>query len=306
MFTTSDLSASVPPRRQELRRAIGVTATAFAVAMGLVWAVDAGARLMGPALIVVGAVGGGYALRAWWRHLDQRAFPAEVALVALGWGLLAASYAGLQFLAFSFLGGAYRIDVDYRTLIAPEFTAAWRNDSLRAATTLEATEAAIRALDGSELPSVAVGTSYRLTGGATAKIVERCLTPAGCEWRLEVAPGGGDRPIDVGINGPDEGARGIPGHELLADLKHSANGLRREVAAYGRRLTDPASHVEPRVVDFWYDTIVAFAGRESGVFVAVGALPRAFRVIADLASFILFGIVVARASTATSVDRRRR
>jgi len=52
------------------------------------------------------------------------------------------------------------------------------------------------------------------------------------------------------------------------------------------------------VADFLYDTAIAFSGRDSGVFVPIGALARIFKVVESLASYVLFGIVVSRVAAA--------
>jgi hypothetical protein len=280
-----------------------VAALAFATALGLVAVVDRGARVLGPVLLVLGSLAGASALRSWWRHTRESWFLAELALVILGWGLLACAYASLQYLAFSFIGGAYRIDMDYGKLIAPQFNASWRRDSAQAAGQLHDTELVIQGLRGVPREQLALDSSYSLADGGLLKVTESCLTPADCDWALELKPADGRRAINLPIQVAGEGAGTILVPELRHELQRSARHLRTEVAAYGMRLADPTAHLEPRIADFLYDTIIAFAGRESGVFIPIGALPRFFRVIADLASFMLFGIVVARWSAALSVLR---
>jgi hypothetical protein len=303
MMPTSDRIPERTVRHQELRNAVLVTTLAFAVALGLAAAVDRGARVLGPVLIVVGSLGGGFALRTWWRHTRERWFVGELALVIQGWGLLACAYASLQYLAFSFIGGAYRIDVDYGKLIAPEFNALWRRDSAQAAGLLHETDVVIQVLRDVPRERLMLDTSYALASGDRVKVAESCLTPAQCEWTLQLKPIDGRRSVELPIRGPDEEASEISVPELRLELQKSARALRAEIAAYGARLADPVAHLEPRIADFLYDTIIAFAGRESGVFVPIGALPRFFRVIADLASFLLFGIVVARWSAAFSASQ---
>jgi hypothetical protein len=91
---------------------------------------------------------------------------------------------------------------------------------------------------------------------------------------------------------------------LLDQVGRTASRRRLELADLRRRLANPSLYVEPRMVDFLYDTVIAFAGRESGIFIAFGTLPRLVRILEDLASYVLFGILVARASAASARPAR--
>lgn len=81
--------------------------------------------------------------------------------------------------------------------------------------------------------------------------------------------------------------------------------LRDELAEDIRRLNDPAAYVQPGIVDFLYDTGVAFSGNDAGVFVPISPLARLCKVIEFLASLLLFGIVVSRISAAGSSRAHR-
>src|SRR5512142_3200935 len=99
----SDRQTSETPSagRRALRTALWQSGLGLALTAGLVAAVDGGARLLGPPLIVLSSFAGLKALRDWWRHLDEEWFAAEIALVSAGWVLIAAAFATIQFVAFS-------------------------------------------------------------------------------------------------------------------------------------------------------------------------------------------------------------
>jgi hypothetical protein len=295
--------------RRALRLAVWQAVAAVAVTAGLVTAVDAGAPLLGPVLIFVGSFWGAKALRDWWRHLDEEWFVAEVALVSAGWALLAAAFAAAQYVAFSFAPGAFYVDVDYAKLISPRYRVAWARDSSRTAAALADVERAAQLLRAGGPPSLALDSVYTLGGGASGQLTERCeaqLPLERCPWQVVVVPVAKAKPIEIAIAAP-EGERGwLSGAELQQRLGAEMARLRGDLADYGRRMANPAAFVQPRIVDFLYDTGVAFSGNDAGVFVPISALARACKVVEFLASLLLFGIVVSRISAAASARIARR
>lgn len=91
--------------------------------------------------------------------------------------------------------------------------------------------------------------------------------------------------------------------ELRSQVATAQGRLRTELAELGRRLADPASFVQPRIVDTLYDTGVALSGNDAGVFVPISPLARFCKVVEFLASLLLFGTVVSRVSAAASSRR---
>jgi hypothetical protein len=59
--------------------------------------------------------------------------------------------------------------------------------------------------------------------------------------------------------------------EIERQLHGETQKFRQQVDLLGRKLADPAAHVQPRIADFLYDMVIAFSGRDSGVFVPIGA-----------------------------------
>jgi hypothetical protein len=136
-------------------------ALALIVTGGLVAAVDAGARILGPLLILLGSYAGAKALRDWWRHLDQEWFLAEIALVSMGWALLAAAFATAQYVAFSVSPDAFYVDADYARIVSPRYRVAWARDSSRMATALADLDRAGAVLHTGGPPALLPGV-YRL------------------------------------------------------------------------------------------------------------------------------------------------
>ena len=124
------------PARRRLRRALWQSLAALLITAGLVAALDAGTRMLGPVLIVVAALSGVRGVRAWWLDLDERWFAAEIVLVTAGWALFAAAFAGIQYLSFSLIPEAFFVEADYGRLVSPRYRAEWLRDSTRVGATL--------------------------------------------------------------------------------------------------------------------------------------------------------------------------
>ena len=307
MSQPSSASKSSPGRR-DLRVAIWKSTAALAVTVGLVAAVDAGARMLGPALILIGSYWGIQALRDWWRHLDEEWFLAEVALVSVGWALLAGAFAAVEYVAFSFAPDAFYVDVDYARLVSPSYRAGWARDSVRTAATLADVERVAQALGGSGPSSLVLDSLYLLGGGASGQVTERCedqLPLERCPWQVVVVPAPGAKPIAITLLASKAGHRSVSVAELQLQLQGETVRLRGDLADYARRLADPAAFVQPRIVDFLYDTGVAFSGNDAGVFIPISALARISKGVEFLASLLLFGMVVSRISAAASARTAR-
>jgi hypothetical protein len=290
------------PAHRRLRRAVFESLAALLITAALVGAVERGAHMLGPVLIVVAALAGIRAVRAWWRDLEEHWYGAEIVLVTSGWALFAAAFAAIQYLSFSLIPGAFFVDVEYGKLVSPRYRAEWLQDSSRAGTALAELDTAIHLLQSGGPAALARDTTYLLPNGATLKVGEQCelsLTEERCPWQLSVVPGPGARPLELSIEAPEAGGQSLQRKHLQGELAPRADPLRREVAALTRKLADPAAFVQPRIADFLYDTAIAFSGRDSGVFVPIGALARVFHVLESLASYLLFGIVVSRVASAT-------
>jgi hypothetical protein len=273
----------------------------------LVAAVDTGAKFLGPALILVGSLCGAKALRDWWRHLAEEWFVAEVALVSMGWALLAGAFATIEYVVFSIAPHAFYVDVDYARLVSPQYRLAWARDSSRTAATLADVDRSAQLLRAAAPASLVLDSVYRLSGGATAQLSERCeaqLPLEECPWKVVVVPAPGASPIEIAIAAPHGDRPELPGVELQQQLSGESARLRSELAEYRRRLADPAAFVQPSIVDFLYDTGVAFSGNDAGVFVPISVLARICKVLEFLASLLLFGIVVSRISAAAGARSR--
>jgi hypothetical protein len=284
------------------------SALTLAVTIGLVVAVDHGALLLGPVLIVLGTYGGVKALSDWWRNLEAEWFPAEIVLVTMGWAMFAGAFAAVQYVAFSFAPNAFYVDVDYARLAAPHYRAGWARDSSRAAARLADLNRAAGVLSSGGLRSLALDSVYDLGQGASVQLTERCeeqLPTDECRWQLVVVPAPGLAPVEIPISAPERERRTLTTAELRRGVASEQARLRTELAVLGRRLADPASFVQPRIVDFLYDTGVAFSGNDAGVFVPISPLARFCKVVEFLASLLLFGIVVSRISAAASSQPRR-
>lgn len=309
----SDRQTSETPSagRRALRTALWQSGLGLALTAGLVAAVDGGARLLGPPLIVLSSFAGLKALRDWWRHLDEEWFAAEIALVSAGWVLIAAAFATIQFVAFSVAPSAFYVDVDYARLVSPRYRLEWARDSARTAAALGDVEGAAQALGTGALRWLVLDSVYALGGGATGQLVEHCtvqLPLERCPWQVVVVLSPRRKPIEIPVTASESDRERLSGAELQRQLSGELARLRRELADYGRRLADPAAFVQPRIVDFLYDTGVAFSGNDAGVFVPISALARICKIVEFLASLLLFGIVVSRVSAAAGerVSRRRR
>jgi hypothetical protein len=296
------------PDRRALRVAVWRSAALLALTIGLVAAVDRGARILGPAVIVAGAYGGVKALADWWRHLEAEWFAAEIVLVTLGWSMFAGAFAALQYVAFGLAPGAFYVDPDYARLVAPGYQVGWLQDSAMAASKLAGLDRAAGALAGGGPALFILDSVYRMSGGESGQLVERCeeeLPTEKCRWQLVVtAPGAS--PAQVPVSPPEDDQRGLAAVELQRDVEAEQTRLREELVQLGHRLADPAGFVQPRIVDFLYDTGVAFSGNDAGVFVPISPLARFCKVLEFLASLLLFGIVVSRVSTAASSREGRR
>jgi hypothetical protein len=307
-MTSSAPSAQVSPARRVLRATIWQSVGALGVTVLLVIAVDAGGRILGPALILIGAFWGAKALREWWRHLDEEWFAAEVLLVCMGWALLAGAFAAVQYVAFSVVPDAFYVDVDYARLVAPAYRAVWARDSARTAGALADVERAAEALGVGGPPSLMLDSLYPLAAGASGRLTERCevkLPLEACPWKLVIVPAPGAAPIEVAIAGPEEEGSSLAAAELQEQLRREVARLRSELAENVRRMVDPAAFVQPRLVDFLYDTVVAFSGNDAGVFIPISALARLCKVIEFLVSLLLFGIVVSRIAAAADARATR-
>jgi hypothetical protein len=263
-------------------------------------AVDHGARILGPALIVVGTYSGGKALSDWWRHLDARWFSAEILLVTLGWAMLAGAFAAVQYVAFGLAPGAFFVDADYAKLAAPRYRAGWGLDSTRSAAALARLDRAAGALAAGGPPSLVLDSVYQLGQGASAQLTERCeeqLPTERCRWQLLVTEPGGT-PAAIPVDAPEGDRRSLTAAQLQRQVAAEQARRRAELAELGRRLADPASFVQPRIVDFLYDTGIAFSGNDAGVFIPISPLARFCKLVEFLASLLLFGIVVSRVSAA--------
>ena len=299
--------AKLAPARRRLRRAIYESLACLAITAGLVAALEAGARVLGPLLIVVAALAGVRAVRAWWLDLDEQWFAAEVVLVTAGWALFASAFAGLQYLSFSLIPGAFFVEVDYGRMVSPRYRAEWLLDSTRAGGTLRAFEAAAALLSAGGPDGLAQDTTYAFPNGATLRLSERCealLPGERCPWQLEITTGTGARTLELLLDPPEEGQRLLSRGVLQRALAQATDRLRHEVNALGRKLANPEAYVQPRIADFLYDTAIAFSGRDSGVFVPIGPVARLFHVLESLASYLLFGIVVSRVAAAAGARMR--
>jgi hypothetical protein len=267
-----------------------------------------GGALAGPALIIVGSFWGAKALRDWWRHLDEEWFVAEVALVSTGWALLAGAFAAVQYVAFSVAPGAFYVDVDYAKLVSPRYRVVWARDSSRTAAALADVERAAQVLHGAP-HALVLDSVYPLGRGASGQLTERCeaqLPLEQCPWQVLVVLAPGAKPIEIAIAGPEGDGGRLSGAELQQQLSGEMGRLRGDLADYGRRMADPAAFVQPRIMDFLYDTGVAFSGNDADVFVPISALARICKVVEFLASLLLFGIVVSRISAAAGARIARR
>jgi hypothetical protein len=291
------------PGRRALRGALWRAALTLAVTIGLVAAVDRDARILGPALIVVGAYGGAKALHDWWRHLDAEWFLAETVLVTLAWAMFAGAFAAIQYVAFAVAPDAFYVDTDYAKLAAPRYRAGWVRDSSRAAATQADLDRAAALVAGGARRSLVLDSVYDLGQGASGQLAERCeeqLPMEQCRWQLVVVPAPGSTPIVIPLRGPGGDQRTLTTAELRQQLGAEQARVRQELAELDRRLADPAGFVQPRIVDFLYDTGIAFSGNDAGVFVPISPLARFCKVVELLASLLLFGIVVSRISAAAS------
>ena len=299
---------SVSPGRQAMRRAMWHGTAALAVATALIAAVDAGARQLGPALVLVGAYWGARSLREWWKHLDEQWFLAEVALVSLGWVLLAGAFATGQYVAFSLAPGAFYMDPEYARLVSPRYRLTWARESTRTAAGLGALERARPLLLAGARASFALDTVYEVGGGVTARLTERCDDQAlleNCPRRLLVRLRPGAPPILVDVAPAQGEDRSLSAADLQGELAREVDRQRGRLTDYARRLADPAAFVQPELLDFLYDTAVAFSGNDAGIFVPTGALARACKIVEFLASLLLFGAVVSRLSTAADLRAAR-
>ena len=288
--------------RRRLWRAIIEASLALLVTAVLVVAIERGARLLGPVLIVVAALSGIRAVQAWWRDLDEQWFLGEIILVTSGWALFAGAFAGLQYLSFTLLPGAFFVEVDYGKLVSPRYHAEWQRDSSRAGSRLSGIELGLTLVQGDTAERFAKDSVYQAKSGSSLKLVERCdlaLVDESCPWRLLLSDSTGHR-VELDVEAPEAGQSFVSRKGLEHALGTEAARLARELDALGRKLADPAAFVQPRIADFLYDTAIAFSGRDSGVFVPIGALARAFHVLESLASYLLFGIVVSRVAAAAS------
>jgi len=289
-----------PGARRRLQRARLEALAFLLITAGLLGAIDRGARLLGPVLIVIPALAGVRLVRAWWRDLAAQWFVAEIVLVASGWALFASAFAGLQYLSFTLIPGAFLVEVEFGRLVAPQYQAEWRRDSSEVGAVLAGLETALRVLRAEAPPALAPDTAYPLAAGGSVLLRERCaavLTEERCPWQLLVTPAPGAPAIELAIEAPGEGRRSSRA-ALERQLDQQAAPLRREVGALSRKLANPDTFVQPRIADLLYDTAIAFSGRDSGVFVPVGPVARLFHVLESLASYLLFGIVVSRVATA--------
>lgn len=282
---------------------------ALLITAGLVAALDAGARMLGPVLIVVAALSGVRAVRAWWLDLDEQWFAAEIVLVTAGWALFASAFAGIQYLSFSLIPEAFFVEADYGRLVSPRYRAEWLRDSTRVGSTLADLETAKGLLHAEGPGTLVQDTIYPLADGATVKVGEQCEVlglEERCPWQLVITPAAGGRPIELAIEAPEADHPLLHREALERQLDREAERLRREISVLRPKLADPAAFVQPRIADFLYDTAIAFSGRDSGVFVPIGTLARVFHVLESLASYLLFGIVVSRVAAAAGAGRARR
>lgn len=220
--------------------------------------------------------------------------------------MLAGSFAALQYVAFSLAPGAFYVDVDYAQLAAPGYRAAWIRDSSRVAAALAGVDRAAGLLAASAPRSLVLDSVYDLDQRASGELTERCeeqLPTEQCRWQLVVVPAPGVTPIEIPLSAPEGDRRTLTTVELRSQVATAQGRLRTDLAELGRRLADPASFVQPRIVDFLYDTGVAFSGNDAGVFVPISPLARFCKVVEFLASLLLFGIVVSRVSAAASSRR---
>lgn len=275
------------------------------VTASLVVAVDLGATVLGPVLIVVGALAGGKALSSWWHHLKQEWFLAELVLVSASWSLFGAAFAGLQFLVLGFVPGAFFVDADYAQAAAPRYRRPWTRDSIRASQGwADYSEAIDLVIDGPgtfEVDSIVV-----LPGGERVTLRDSCHDSSlefDCDVRLEIGRLAPTPSLSLAIDRDGTADGRISRDRLVRDLRDRATGHRLELAAASEKLRDPAAHIQPRIGDLLYETAIAFSGRDSGIFAPIGAVARLFKVIESLASYLLFGIVVSRVAAAAGSVR---
>ena len=305
--TFRDQTAPSVVRRRALTRAMWLAVGSVLVTGGLVAMVDAGARILGPILIVFGALAGQAAVRAWWANLAEQWFAAELVLVTAGWALFAASFAAIQYLVFSFIPGALHVDPDLGRLIEAPHQAEWTRDSTQEAMALGNHQAVLSVL-GSELPNRLVAdTTYRAGALATITLSEQCDDPIAaerCPWKLVLARPN-VQPIQLIIRAPERGVGGLARVDVARRIEEEARRREAALAKFSHDVGGSARPIRPRIADFLYDTAIAFSGRESGVFVPLGALARTFKVIESLASYILFGVVASRVAAAAATELKR-
>lgn len=274
---------------------------------GLVALVDAGARILGPVLIVFGALAGLAAVRAWWANLSEQWFAAEIVLVTAGWALFGASFATIQYLVFSFLPSALHVDPELGRLIAAPYQAEWARDSTQAAMALGNHQIALTALENDLPDRLATDTTYQAGALATVSFSEQCDEPVAverCPWRIVLARPSA-LPVELAVGAPEPGATYLAKAHVAGRLRQEAERHEATLAKYFHGSDAPVRPVRPRIADFLYDTAIAFSGRESGVFVPLSALARAFKVLESLASYILFGVVVSRVAAAAATELAR-
>ena len=284
-----------------------LAAAGVLVTGGLVALVDAGARILGPVLIVFGALAGQGAIRAWWTNLAEQWFAAELVLVTAGWAQFGASFAAIQYLVFSFMPGALHVDPELGRFIAGPYLAEWAHDSTQAAVALGTHQVVLSALENGPPDRLAADTSYQAGTLTTVTLSEQCDDPIAaerCPWRLVLARPDVP-PIELTVGAPDPGATSLARAAVVGHLRKEARRLEAALAKYDHPIGTTPGEVRPRIADFLFDTAIAFSGRESGVFVPLSALARVFKVIESLAGYLLFGVVASRVAAAAAIELKR-
>jgi len=292
--------------RAALSRAMWLSLVALAAAAGLMVAVDRGATLLGPVLLVVGGWAGTRTLRTWWRHLNEEWFLAELVLVTASWALFGTAFAALQYLVLSFAPSAFHVDVDYARAAAPRYRVHWLRDSVRIGRVVaDYDRAAVLVAGGPEVWSTDSVTP--LLGGERIALRASCeelVVDRECTWRLDLTRGVGADWQSIPVTAPIAADKRVTRAALGRAIEATAAEHRMALADVTAKLANAAGSIQPRIGDLFYETAIAFSGRDSGIFAPVGAAARLFKMLESLASYLLFGIVVSRVAAAGMAARR--
>lgn len=301
-------TGQAPSPRGALVRAMGFALASLGLAAGLMVAVDRGVTMLGPVLLIAPGWAGVRTVRTWWRYLREEWFVAELVLVTASWGLFGTAFAALQYLVFSFAPSAFHVDADYARAAAPRYRAHWLRDSVSIGGTVARYDRVIGLV--AEGPEQWVTDSVTtLPGGdriAVRSSCEELVVDRNCVWRLELMPAASRAAWSMPLVASNSAEKRMTKQALGRALEAAVAEQRTALIAVAAKLADVAGNVQPRIGDLFYETTIAFSGRDSGIFSPVGAAARVFKVIESLASYLLFGIMVSRVSAAAGYAPRFR